>query len=257
MTANAVYTVHFSPSGTTQRMVGWVAQAFSPPSTDIDLLANPPARREFTPRDVVIVGMPVFSGRIPSLCPSLLGRLEGCGTPAILVAAYGNRAYEDALLEMYDILTAQHFCVFGAGAFPARHSLFPAVAADRPDERDRRALGLFALQCLIKLQRGFPPEKLGERIRGNRPYRVPSHIAHDPTAGDKCTSCGKCAEICPAGAINPMLTAEPDTDKCIRCMACAYTCPANARMPHGLAYDLAQIQFRARHSARKEPETFL
>lgn len=60
------------------------------------------------------------------------------------VVVYGNRDYEDALLELHDILSENGFVVVAAGAFVARHSIFPDVAAGRPDRDDLDRMAEFA-----------------------------------------------------------------------------------------------------------------
>lgn len=73
--------------------------------------------------------------------------LKGSNTLAIIAAVYGNRHYDDALLQMKDILTERGFCVIAAGAFIAEHSVFPSVATRRPDEGDKAAMKKFAAKC--------------------------------------------------------------------------------------------------------------
>ena len=69
---------------------------------------------DFGPDDLVLFGVPVYGGRIPSPAVQTLRRMQGSRTPAVLVAAYGNREYDDALLELADIAaagrTAAVFC---------------------------------------------------------------------------------------------------------------------------------------------------
>lgn len=124
-----VIQIHFSPTQTTAAVVGRIASAFDS-SEQISLMRDiDPAVCEKT--DTVIVGMPVFAGRIPATAKQRLMKIKGNQTPAIAVVVYGNRAYEDALLELKDTLEQNGFVIAAAGAFIARHSLFPAAAAGR------------------------------------------------------------------------------------------------------------------------------
>lgn len=93
---------------------------------------------DFGPDDLVLFGVPVYGGRIPSPAVQTLRRMQGSRTPAVLVAAYGNREYDDALLELADIAAANGFIPFAAAALIAEHSIMHSVAAGRPDAQDAR-----------------------------------------------------------------------------------------------------------------------
>ena len=45
---------------------------------------------DFGPDDLVLFGVPVYGGRIPSPAVQTLRRMQGSRTPAVLVAAYGT-----------------------------------------------------------------------------------------------------------------------------------------------------------------------
>ena len=85
--------------------------------------------------DLLVVGMPVYSGRIPASALPALRKFRGNGTPAVVVCVYGNRDYDDALLELTDVVGENGFRV-AAAAFVAAHSIFPQVGTNRPDEED-------------------------------------------------------------------------------------------------------------------------
>ena len=68
-------------------------------------------------------------------------------TPAVIAAVYGNRHYDNALLQMRNILAEQGFYVIAARTFIAEHSVFPSVAAGRPDQKDKAAMKEFTVTC--------------------------------------------------------------------------------------------------------------
>ena len=55
-----------------------------------------------------------------------------------------NRAYEDTLAELYDTVKANNFNVIAAISAVAEHSIVRQIAANRPDEIDKKQLTEFA-----------------------------------------------------------------------------------------------------------------
>lgn len=217
----------FSPTGGTQR----VAEAFSqalpaawrPRLEDITL---PGVSAELGGDELGAFFFPVYGGRVPGPCLERLGALKGNGTPALVVAAYGNRAVDDALLEMKDALSARGFRTVAAAEIVAPHSLNPKIGEGRPDGKDRQAIAAFAARLAEKLAGGTPAEV---EVPGNAPYRPFGGTALKPTAGRSCTGCGRCAAACPAQAISPDRLREVDKGRCISCMRCVRICPVGAR----------------------------
>ena len=96
-----------------------------------------------------------------------LRTLNGKGKKAVAVAVYGNRAYEDALLELKDILEECGFEVTAAAALVAQHSMVPEVGAGRPDEEDQKEILELGRKVREKLEKGSHG---AVEIPGNRPY---------------------------------------------------------------------------------------
>lgn len=97
-----VTSIFFSPTGSTRRLVSMLSKTFPSKPREVDI--TPYTQRglsmDFGPDDLVLFGVPVYGGRIPSPAVQTLRRMQGSRTPAVLVAAYGNREYDDALLEL-------------------------------------------------------------------------------------------------------------------------------------------------------------
>lgn len=112
-----VTAVYFSPTGNTKKSVEAMAAALDPgyKTVDLTLPSDTGVSCQFGPEDLVIIGMPVYAGRIPMVAVPRLSGLKGNGTPCILVATYGNRHYDDALVEMEDIAREHGFTVKGCG----------------------------------------------------------------------------------------------------------------------------------------------
>lgn len=246
-------SAYFSATYTTKRITEHIASKLSATITAFDI-TNDNSMSEVTlsADDLFVVGIPVYGGRIPTMAAERLKRFKGNGTPAVAIAVYGNRHYDDALLELHDLLSENGFRVVSAGAFIARHSVFSKVAAQRPDSDDFAIFDSFSAMTLNILQRGFSDIA----IPGNRPYKIPGKPSIWPSASVKCTSCGKCARLCPTGAIDPNDVRATKKDICIQCGRCIAICPTHSRRFWGRTYSLAAGRFNNAFSQRREPEVF-
>ena len=96
--------------------------------------------------DLAIIGSPVYAGRLPGTMTSRFELIKGYATPAVIVVVYGNRAYEDALLELNDLVSGAGFTPIAAAAFIGEHSYatkeFP-IAVGRLDEEDLKKARAF------------------------------------------------------------------------------------------------------------------
>lgn len=193
---------------------------------------------------------PVYAGRIPALAADLFRQIDGHGMRAIVAVVYGNRDYDDALLELADIAVNDGFDVIAAGAFIAQHCIFPKVANGRPDTSDMAVAADF-------MERAKESDNLDiSTIKGNRPYKKPGAVPLQPqTDENECLSCGVCARECPTGAIDPV-TLATDKNKCITCCRCIAVCGSHARKFKGVKYATVGKIFCAQNSKRREPELF-
>lgn len=254
-----ITSIYFSPRGTTKKVADTLLAAMDGKVGGIDLLKKPVKKLLSFPSDTVtIVSLPVYAGRIPALTVESLKNLKGNGTPAVAVVVYGNRDYDDALLELRDLLTDQGFCVVAAAAFIGRHSIFPQVARNRPDGGDLKEIQAFGKKCQSLLRSmEFLPSKPIE-VKGNSPYRKAGKVPLKP-AGNKntCTLCGACAAICPTGAIDMKNYWKIKKKLCISCGACIRICPKNSRGYRGPIYKITSSKFVKKFSVRKDPDIFL
>lgn len=252
--------IYFSATGTTRKIVDTIGRAISVRKNVRNLLLQPLEEETVIPPETVtVVAMPVYNGRLPALCSQSLAHLKGKKTPAIAVVVYGNREYDDALLELKNLLEANGFFVVGAGAFIARHSIFPEVAAERPDDNDLKVIGEFAKHSLEKLESlSSPADLMPLDIKGNFPYKELKTVPMKPSSGDNCSLCGTCADICPVQAISLTdVSTETDESLCISCGACISICPDESRQYRGADYEKFKGKFIERFSLRKEPEIFI
>lgn len=252
-----IYKITFSPTGGTQKAADLFTNAFSQESIAVDLTDSTinTSSFHFTSEDVCIVAVPSYGGRVPEIAVSRLKQISGGGAKAVLIAVYGNRAYEDTLLELDNTLTAAGFCCIAAIAAIAEHSIMHQFGAGRPDSEDAGELISYAKKVRQNLETGNLPNAL--IVPGNKPYRKYDGVPMKPKAGKACTKCGLCAEKCPAGAIpadNPVIT---DNEKCISCMRCITVCPNKARKVSKIILTVAAQKMKKVCDSRKKSEVFL
>lgn len=247
-----LHTFFFSPSGTTRKYATVMAEAFSEDFQQIDLTHGAcEVECDLVEGDTVLLIAPVYAGRIPEMAAKLFSQIDGHGMKAIVAVVYGNRDYDDALLELADIAIADGFEVTGAGAFIAQHCIFPKVANGRPDSSD-------IAKAVDFIRRAKQSGKLDmDTVKGNRPYKKPGAVPLRPQTDEKeCRTCGLCVRECPTGAIDPV-TMTTDNNKCITCCRCIAVCSTNARRFMGIMYATVGKVFCAQNSKRREPELFL
>ncbi len=245
----------FSAAYTTQRCVEAVAESMNMPVSVMMNIADHSSMEfvEFRETDVLIVGVPVYGGRIPEMAAHSLRQLNGNGASAVGIVVYGNRDYDDALLELTDLLKKTGFRMLGAGAFIGQHSIFPKVGTGRPDGSDMERLAEFGAECKARLSKDADYGAF--QVKGRYPYKKYSGVPLHPECDvAKCNRCGICVKMCPAGAIKAESPEKPDLNKCISCGRCIYVCARKARLYTGLKYSLAAKMFVAGFSKRKEPE---
>lgn len=249
------YSIIFSPTGGTEKVVRLLGAEFSIQET-IDLSENKSfAEYCFTETDVCLIGVPVFGGRVPATAVARLRQLKGNGARAVLVAVYGNRAYEDALLELKETACESGFRAVAAVAAVAEHSIVRRFGTGRPDAKDGEELRQFA----VRIREALAGEQAGRAVAvpGNVPYRKHGGSVMLPKAGADCTKCGVCAEKCPVGAISREHPSRTDGALCISCMRCIAVCPQHSRkleqdMLEGLSQRLETVC-----GERKKNELFL
>lgn len=221
----------FSPTGGTLKAADIVANALGTDFESIDL-----TKAAFDScainGDACVIAVPVIGGRAPMTAIERISKLNGEGRSAVLMAVYGNRDFEDALVELQDAAEKAGFVPVAGIAAIAEHSILRKFAANRPDAADTAELNSFAARIAEALQAPAKPLTLP----GNRPYKEFKGSAVKPATNDNCVGCGLCAANCPVSAILPENPSETDLQKCISCMRCIDRCPSKARyLPEAVA----------------------
>lgn len=258
--------VYFSPTGTTKAVVREIARGINYGNVEELDITRQNARiqpLQTSEKELLIIGVPVYMGRVPALLTEWLHAIKARNTPAVCVVVYGNRVYDDALLELKDILTRSGCKPIAGAAYIGEHSFSTdetPTAKDRPDAGDLHHAESFGRTIQEKINSTPSLDRISEvTIPGCHPYRGDSKLwtVDFIAVSDACIRCGMCAEGCPAGAIDPENSSVIDTNKCITCCACIKHCPRHARsMKPGMVRD-ASLRLSTLYKARKVPEFFL
>lgn len=255
MEVNRVYAAYFSPTGTTRAVVTYLAKriawnsgvAFVP--WDFTL----PAGRFETPSvkstDVLVLGLPVYAGRLPNLMLKYLSTFAGRGALGVPVVLFGNRSYGNALIELRDLLEKTGFHTVAAAAFVGQHSFSAQLAPGRPDAADWETADRLAETISERIGRlpqdgpFFPVEVPGTGAPDYGGYYRPlgedglpvDFLKAKPVTTSACIGCKRCAGVCPLGSIDPVQVSRI-TGVCIKCNACIQICPVHAKQLADPAY---------------------
>ncbi len=251
-------SIIFSPTGGTKRVSNILTEEWGMPVHEIDLTDAKigATTLQLDQDDFAVIAVPSYGGRVPALAAQRLSNIHCNQTPCVIVCVYGNRAYEDTLIELYDIANQSGFVVIAAIAAVAEHSIMHQYATGRPDATDDQELRDYAKQILEKVKQKSSEEKpLG--FPGNRPYKEAGGASLIPKANNTCTGCGICAQQCPAQAISKEQTKITDSDKCISCMRCVAICPQKARKVNRGMVSIAALAMKKVCSVRKGNELYI
>jgi ferredoxin/flavodoxin len=267
--------VYFSATGTTRKIVTRIANTAASAlgaevrSHDFSLPAARTRFPAFGPEELVIFGVPVYAGRVPNLLLKQLDSVAGGGAPAAAVVLFGNRDFDDALVELRDMLQNRGFVPCAAGAFVGEHAFSTILGKSRPDEADMAKAGTFAEAVAQKILGARTAAELAPAQPSGTPhpyrgYYQPRDRAGNaidirkvkPVTGEKCTDCKLCAKICTMGSIDISNVREVP-GICTKCCACVKSCPQGAKYFTDENFLYHQRELEAQYTRRAEPSLFV
>lgn len=306
MKTTSIYTLFFSPTGTSRRIAAAVAQGMAgtkgratrasagdntapePPAgqtpeagtaaaapepaagnrgetasvhgapavTAIDLTYPAGQPAPLPAGAVAIFAVPVYGRHVAPAALERLREIRGEGTPAIVLAVYGNRSFGTAVAELASFVAERGFVPVAAGAFVGEHSYSTPetpIAQGRPDAQDLAAATAFGAQVREKLAKtgsspGRNPETASDTAATTRTTQTDSMDAA------KAPATGALVPVDPAKLREPrtpllpklrfirfvlgyrrrqkrnpvVLLPEGDAARCTQCGRCVALCPTQA-----------------------------
>lgn len=275
MERKKVWAVYFSATDTTKKtvltIVDEAARLLGAEREDYDFTLPGMRENGFAAGkdDLVIFGTPVYAGRVPNVLLKYLATIQGNGALAVPVVLFGNRNFDDGLIELRDILENTGFHTVAAAAFVGEHSFSKTLAAGRPDADDMKEALAFAGKVAEKVK-GLPEGEAPAPVevdgvphpyRGYYQPRDRKGVSIDirkvkSLVSDACDDCKICADVCPMGSISHENVREY-TGICIKCGACIKKCPKQARYYEDEGYLYHQHELEEGYTRRAAISLFL
>lgn len=267
-----VWSMYFSGTGTTEKTVKRIADTLGErlgvERGNIDFTSKASREKEyvFSKEDIVVFGVPVIAGRVPNLLLKFLDTIKGEGALAVPIVLFGNRNYDDALIELRDILIKDNFIPVGAGAFVGEHSFSKELGKARPDNEDLEIADTLARKVVENIEsKKYLSEKL--YVKGETPYRwyyqprdskgnsIDIRKVKPKTDMELCNNCGLCVELCPLGSIEKD-SVDVVSGICMKCCACVKKCPQGAKYFDDGNFIYHKEELELEYKRRAEVEIF-
>lgn len=252
MKVDRIYGAFFSGTDTTKKTVTHIAKRLAGDlilPLEIRDFTLPQDRKEplvFEASSLVILGMPTIAGRVPNLLLPYLRAMEGEGCLCVPVVMFGNRSFDNSLIELHDLCIDCGMKPIAAAGLVGEHSFSTTLGKGRPDSLDFAEIDGFISRVESKLHTLSDvdfSDIAGQLDLPGKPapdyggYYMPQdrngkHIdirkVKPVTDEDRCTDCKICYEVCPMNAIDyDNVTKVPGI--CMKCCACIKKCPEQAK----------------------------
>ena len=274
MNITAVKAVYYSATGNTEAVVTRIAKRIaerlgvSVESYDFTLPENRTQLQNFGPSELVVFGTPVYAGRVPNkMLPAVQTLFKGDGTLTVPVVTFGNRNFDNGLIELRNELEHNGFHTIAGAGVACSHVFSDQIAPGRPDEEDWKILDDFADRAAEKAG-SLTEIPAPVQVRGDDPvgpYYTPLGTDGKPavflkakplTRMDACDQCGICAKVCPMGSISAEDRSQV-TGICIKCQACVKKCPQHAKYFDDASFLSHVSMLEQNYTRRAETEVFI
>ena len=150
MTYDYAHLICFSPTHSSHMIGETVLQGLGTGHvSETDLTYEKPEENLTIHSGITVIVVPVYGGRIAETALERMEGIYGQDSPAVAVVVYGNRDYDDALLELRDWCVAHGFVPVAGAAFIGEHSYSRPdrpIAGGRPDNPDLQKARAFGEQ---------------------------------------------------------------------------------------------------------------
>lgn len=255
MKIDHTYAIYFSPTYTSKKSAVSIARGLEGELTEIDLtLKKTVPEIIFTRHDIVVFGFPVYAGRILPEALRRLSSFRGDHTSCIITVTYGNRHYDDALLELFNKVKGQGFIPIAGAALVGEHT-YGHIQVGRPNRDDLYRDELFGSLVRLKIR---DDNFSFVSVPGKYPYKEGiTKGKYHPDTNELCNKCKMCVKMCPVKAISKEDCKTID-DNCIACFRCIRICPQHAKnMDNNKKYQEFAKAFSKKLANPRENEYFI
>lgn len=243
------YVIYFSPTGGTKMVANYITKELG--ADDIDVTVRC-LDMSIEKDDLVFFCVPVYAGRVPIPVYERMAHIKGNDTPAVIIACYGNRAVDDTLIEMSELIKRKGFRTVGGGEVITPHAFNPEVGKFRPDEDDRALISDFLKKLKAK------PELTEVQMPGDPKYgdKKRTKLPIYPIPAKECIGCGICFNNCPMKAISDVRM-KVKAKSCISCMRCIDMCSTSSRHLDPVTNFIIESLVAPMGIVRKTPKFYL
>lgn len=250
----SVYSIYFSPTGGTKRVIEIIGQELSyDKQIDLSIHDYDYVNYNLKSDDLCLIAIPSFAGRAPLTALERIKKITPNGAMAVAIIVYGNRAYDDTLLELKTELSNCGFQVIAGICAISEHSILRQFAKNRPDEKDRSDMHKFSKK--IKSIVSNRDNITDFHVPGNTPFKKYNASSIIPKTNKNCNRCGMCITNCPVQAICKQ-SYSIDSKSCISCMRCVSLCKSKAKHLDKTTKFIAYNMLKKQCSSRKLNEIY-
>lgn len=105
----------------------------------------------------MVFGAPIYGGRVFQGALRRMEALRGADTPCIVTVTYGNRDFDDALLELAEFVRERGFLPIAGAALVGEHT-YGSIQPGRPlpdDLREDRAFAAFTEKLKARRENAY------------------------------------------------------------------------------------------------------
>lgn len=194
--------------------------------------------------DLLLGIFPIYMRNLPIPVEQFFSRAQLFVTRAAMILGYGGGVIGDAPIRARQLLADVEIPLCRILCCPLEHSYSFALSEKQTLPDSLADVGRFIVSVVKdEYDEELPIKTQGFDFLGNLPVSIlTKFVASVPTTVEsECIFCGKCASVCPTGAITLDKFAI-DSSRCIRCSACVKGCPKKAKSIRIYPWTLSAIR---------------